>query len=104
MLTDHDHSAAQCHDQLVPGNGAALQWGGAGVWPLLALGTHEVIASSATLQPAADIPHHIISVLQTMNNYLPSRLSSPSSTLAGPGARYSGQLMLSFYYLTFRQK
>ena len=31
MLTDHDHSAAQCHDQLVPGNGAALQcvgcWG-----------------------------------------------------------------------------
>ena len=59
---------------------------GAGVWPLLALGTHEVIASSATLLPAADIPHHIISVLQTMNNYLPSRLSSPSSTLAG-GAR-----------------
>ena len=83
-------------------------WGaGAGVWPLLALGTHEVIASSATLLSAADIPHHIISVLQTMNNYLPSRLSSPGSTLAGgasAGARYSGQLMLSFYYLTFRQK
>ena len=77
---------------------------GAGVWPLLALGTHELLPSSATLLPAADIPHHIISVLQTMNNYLPSRLSSPSSTLAGPGARYSGQLMLSFYYLTFRQK
>ena len=82
---------------------------GAGVWPLalLALGTHEVIASSATLLPAADIPHHIISVLQTMNNYLPSRLSSPSSTLAdgaSAGASYSGQLMLSFYYLTFRQK
>ena len=55
---------------------------GAGVWPLLALGTHEVIASSATLLSAADIPHHIISVLQTMNNYLPSRLSSPGNTLA----------------------
>ena len=84
MLTDHAHAAAQCHDQLLPGNGAALQcvgcWHGAGVWPLLALGTHEVIASSATLQPAADIPHHIISVLQTMNNYLPSRLSSPGNT------------------------
>ena len=77
---------------------------GAGVWPLLALGTHELLPSSATLLPAADIPHHIISVLQTMNNYLPSRLSSPGSTLAGAGARYSGQLMLSFYYLTFRQK
>lgn len=77
---------------------------GAGVWPLLALGTHELLPSSATLLSAADIPHHIISVLQTMNNYLPSRLSSPGSTLAGPGARYSGQLMLSFYYLTFRQK
>ena len=80
---------------------------GAGVWPPLALGTHELLPSSATLLPAADIPHHIISVLQTMNNYLPSRLSSPSSTLAAgasASARYSGQLMLSFYYLTFRQK
>ena len=103
-MTDHAHAAAQCHDQLVPGNGAALQCVGAGVWPLLALGTHELLPSSATLLPAADIPHHIISVLQTMNNYLPSRLSSPGSTLAGAGARYSGQLMLSFYYLTFRQK
>ena len=83
---------------------------GAGVWPLLALGTHELLPSSATLLPAADIPHHIISVLQTMNNYLPSRLSSPGNTQAlhwlvlVASARYSGQLMLSFYYLTFRQK
>ena len=71
---------------------------GAGVWPLLALGTHELLPSSALL-PAADIPHHIISVLQTMNNYLPSRLSSPGITLAcgaSADARYSGQLMLSF--------
>ena len=75
---------------------------GAGVWPLLALGTHELLPSSATLLSAADIPHHIISVLQTMNNYLPSRLSSPSSTLAlhwlvlVASARYSGQLIVVF--------
>ena len=76
---------------------------GCGHW--LALARHKLLPSSATLLAAADNPHHVISVLQTLNNYLPSRLSSPGTTLAGgASARYSGQLMLSFYYLTFRQK
>ena len=81
-MTDHAHAAAQCHDQLVPGNGAALQC--VGCWGVATARTRHTraAASSATLQPAADIPHHIISVLQTMNNYLPSRLSSPGNTLA----------------------
>ena len=78
--TDHDHAAAQCDDQMLPGNGAALRVWGAGVWPLAALARHKLLPSSATLLAAADNPHHVISVLQTLNNYLPSRLSSPGTT------------------------
>ena len=104
--TDHDH-AAQCDDQMLAGNGAAPRVWGAGCGHWLALARHKLLPSSATLLLLQiwDNPHHVISVLQTLNNYLPSRLSSPGTTLAGgASARYSGQLMLSFYYLTFRQK
>ena len=52
---------------------------GCGHW--LALARHKLLPSSATLLPAADNPHHVSSVLQTLNNYLPSRLSSPGTTL-----------------------
>ena len=100
-----DYAAAQCDDQMLAGNGAAPRVWGAGVWPLASTRQTQAAAIFCNTSAAADNPHHVISVLQTLNNYLPSRLSSPGTTLAGgASARYSGQLMLSFYYLTFRQK
>ena len=79
--TDQGPAAAQCDDQMLAGNGAAPRVWGAGVWPLASSRQTQAAASSATLLAAADIPHHVISVLQTRNNYLPSRLSSPGTTL-----------------------
>ena len=52
--TDHDH-AAQCDDQMLAGNGAALRVWGAGVWPLASTRQTQAAASSATLLAAADM-------------------------------------------------
>ena len=52
--TDHDH-AAQCDDQMLAGNGAALRVWGAGVWPLASTRQTQAAAIFCNTSAAADM-------------------------------------------------